>query len=70
MRKMILRIVDLQRFNEDTERSSRLVDELSAAALGMMNGGAIGYSQFIQVRDEFKEHIDHVAKSYKTVEVE
>lgn len=70
MHKISLRIVDIRRFNEDNEKSNRLVDDLSAAALGMLNGGAMGYSQFIHIRDEFKQHIDHVANSYRTVEVE
>lgn len=67
---MSLRIVDLKRFQEDTEKSKQLVDELCGAALSLTSGGPMSYNNFIQTRDEFKAHIDRVAKSYKTVEVE
>lgn len=67
---MSLRIVDLKTFQEDTEKSKRLVDELCGAVLNLASGGAMGYNSFIQTRDEFKEHLELVAKSYKTVEVE
>jgi hypothetical protein len=63
-------MIDTKQFEQDTETSKRLVDDLSAAALGLVNGGAMGYSSFIQIRDEFKQHIEEVAKSYKTVEIE
>lgn len=67
---MSLRIVDLKRFEADTEKSKQLVDELCAAALSLTTGGHMGYNSFIQTRDEFKQHIERVAKTYKTVEVE
>lgn len=70
MPKMNLRIVDFKRFEQDTQRSKQLVDELSAAALSLTSGGPMGYSNFIQTRDDFYKHIDSVARSYKTVEVE
>lgn len=70
MHKISLRIVDIKRFNEDTSKSIRLVDELSAAAMSLTTGGAMAYSNFMQIRDEFKDHINEVSKTYRTVEVE
>ena len=67
--KIYLRLVDSQRFNHDTEKSTRLVDDLCAAALNLTNGGPMGYTNFIQLRDEFKLHLQTVADSYRNVEI-
>ena len=70
MPKMSLRIVDVKRFEQDNIKSRELIEELCAAALSLASGGPMGYSLFMQARDEFYKHIDAVAKGYKTVEVE
>lgn len=67
---MSLRIVDVKSFEWDFQKSRQLVDDLCAAALSLPSGGPMGYTNFIQTRDEFKQHIDRVANSYKTVEIE
>lgn len=70
MKKLQLRLVDSGKFELDNIKSNELVDELCAAALNIMSGGALAYAQFIQTRDEFKRHIETVAKSYRTVEID
>lgn len=62
-------MVDHEQFLLDADKSRRLVDELSAAALALPTGGVMGYTQFIQAREEFKQHIETVIKSYRTIEL-
>lgn len=67
---MYVRLINSNNLNTDVEKASRLVDDLCAAAISLANSGPLGYSNFIQVRDEFKSHIEKLAGSYKHVEVE
>ena len=67
--KVQLRIVNIKQFEADTQKASILIDELSAAALALINGGPMAYTQFIQIRDDFKNHVKDVAKDYRTIEI-
>lgn len=70
MKKLQLRLVDSSKFELDNNKSIALIDEICAAALNLTNSGPMGYTQFIQTRDEFKKHIETVAKCYRIVEIE
>ena len=63
------RMVDHEEFLQDCEKSRKLVDELCAAAVSLPTGGYMGYSNFIDARNEFKQHIEKLINSYKTIEI-
>jgi hypothetical protein len=45
------------------------IDDLSAAALSLPNGGPQAYSNFMQIRDNFRNYTLKMRDDYKPVDI-
>ena len=64
-----IRIVTDAKLQEDIDIIMSNIDDLSAAALNLSNGGPMAYSQFIQLRDNFRGHYQKIRDDYKPVDI-
>ena len=64
-----MRIVTEEKLQEDIDIAMSNIDDLSAAALNLTNGGSQAYSQFIQLRDTFRDYTQKMKDDYKPVDI-
>ena len=64
-----MRIVTEEKLQEDIDIAMSNIDDLSAAALNLTNGGSQAYSQFMQLRDSFRGHYLKMKDDYKPVDI-
>ena len=64
-----VRIVTEEKLQEDLKVAMSNIDDLSAAALNLPNGGPQAYSQFIELRDNFRSSQSKLIAGYKPVDV-
>ena len=64
-----MRIVTEEKLQEDFDVAMSNIDDLSAAALSLNNGGPQAYTNFIQLRDSFRNNYLKMKDAYKQVEV-
>ena len=64
-----VRIVTEEKLQEDFNIAMSNIDDLSAAALNLPNGGPQAYSQFIELRDSFRNYQSKLMDGYKLVDV-
>ena len=64
-----VRIVTEEKLQEDLNVAMSNIDDLSAAALNLPNGGPQAYSQFIELRDNFRSSQSKLMDGYKLVDV-
>jgi hypothetical protein len=64
-----VRIVTEEKLQEDFNIAMSNIDDLSAAALNLTNGGPQAYSQFIELRDSFRSSQSKWMNGYKPVDV-
>ena len=64
-----MRIVTEAKLQEDFDVAMSNIDDLSAAALNLSNGGPQAYTNFIQLRDSFIDSNKRIKDAYKPVEV-
>ena len=64
-----MRIVTEEKLQEDFDVAMSNIDDLSAAALNLSNGGPQAYTNFIQLRDNFRNNYLKIKDAYKQVEI-
>ena len=64
-----MRIVTEEKLQEDFDVAMSNIDDLSAAALSLNNGGSQAYTNFIQLRDNFRNNYLKMKDAYKQVEI-
>jgi ACT domain-containing protein len=69
MKHYRMRIVSEEKLQEDLDIAMSNIDDLSAAALNLTSGGSQAYSQFIQLRDTFRNYTLKMRDDYKPVDV-
>lgn len=69
MKHYKMRIVTEEKLQEDIDIAMSNIDDLSAAALNLTNGGSQAYSQFIQLRDNFRDYTLKMKDDYKPVDI-
>ena len=63
------RIITEEKLQEDFSIAMSNIDDLSAAALNLPNGGPQAYSNFMQIRDNFRDYYLKMKNDYKPVDV-
>lgn len=63
------RIITEEKLQEDFNIAMSNIDDLSAAALNLPNGGPQAYSNFMQIRDNFRDYYLKMKNDYKPVDV-
>lgn len=64
-----VRIVTEEKLQEDFNIAMSNIDDLSAAALNLPTGGPQAYSQFIELRGNFRNYQSKLMAGYKPVDV-
>lgn len=63
------RIITEEKLQEDFSIAMSNIEDLSAAALNLPNGGPQAYSNFMQIRDSFRNYTIKMMDDYKPVDV-
>ena len=60
-----MRIISEQQLQDELNSAMSTIDDISAAAIGLSTGGQQAYTQFILLRDEFRDRTLQIKNNYQ-----